>query len=368
MHPSFTIRRAVGTLVKLGRAAAFATVVLLLGLGLTVHTARGQMEEKALRLGGDLAQFSDLLHGTHRVRLNGETIYLASTVAEEDKHTLLDRFDEHCRQHSGGLAEEFARLPQAEQQRLAAKAPFSWKSRFGSIRRENDEAGMVVCFAQREGDGLSSAIARLQAVVETGDLGAFGNLRYAFVRRTKAGQSHVLLTFTEGSFNLNRVLGRGQEPGGDDPPGAPRPPGGRRVLSVSADGAPYGVQSFHTDLSPQAVAAFYREVMPQLGWQKALAEDTVYNAAIYQQNGVSMTITALELAEGQPTTVTFVEGSPVNPMPNALAPDELSTCGECRVEFGKCLFQSKDEDEATKKRSLERCTEQARKCYASCAP
>ena len=361
MLRSFNVARALGTVVKLGRATAFATMILLLGLALTVHTARGQMEEKALQMGRDLANFTDLLQGTHRVRLNGETIYLASAVSDEDKHALLDRFDDHCREHSGGLAQEFARLPLGEQKRLAERAPFSWKARFGMVRRETDEAGIVACFAQREGDGLRSTIARLRAVVETGDLGAFGNLRYAFVRRTENGKSHVLMTFTEGRFDLNRVLGRGREAGGEDPPGAPRPPGARRVLSVSADGAPYGVQSFHTDATPAIVSAYYREIMPTLGWEKALAEDNVYNAAIYQRRGVTMTITALELAEGQPTTVTFVEGSPVNPVA-----DEQGTCGQCRVEFGKCLFQSKDEDEATKKKSLERCTEQARRCYASC--
>jgi hypothetical protein len=362
MRRAFNPRRALGTLVKLGRATAFATFALLIGLVFTVHSARGHIEEKAFQVGQDLAQFADLLQGTHRVRLNGETIYLASALTDEDKHALLDRFDDHCRAHSGGLAEEFARLPQAEQKRLAEKAPFSWNARFGVVRRETDEAGMVVCFAQREGDGLKTAVARLQAVVETGDLGAFGNLRYAFVRRTENGKSHVLTTFTEGRFDLNRVLGRGQEAGGEDPPGAPRPPGGRRVLSVSADGAPYGVQSFQTDATAESVAAFYRENMPALGWKKAVADDDIYKAAIYQRNGVMMTITALELAEGQPTTVTFVEGSPVNP-----PAEELARCGECRVAFGKCLFESKDEDDETKKRSLERCNEQARKCYATCA-
>jgi hypothetical protein len=362
MLRAFDLRRALGTMVKLGRATAFAVVVLLLGLALTVHTARGHIEEKALQVGQDLAQFADLLEGTHRVRLNGETIYLASTVTDEDKHALLDRFDEHCREHSGGLAQEFARLPQSEQKRLAETAPFSWKARFGMVRRETEEAGMVVCFAQREGDGLKSTIERLQAVVETGDLGALGNLRYAFVRRTESGKSHVLMTFTEGRFDLNRVLGRGQEAGGEDPPGAPRPPGGRRILSVSADGAPYGVQSFQTDAAAASVAAFYRETMPTLGWEKALAEDNVYNAAIYQRDGVMMTITALELAEGKPTTVTFVEGSPVNP-----PAQDLTTCRECRVAFAKCLFESKDQDEATRIKRVERCTEQAGTCYATCA-
>jgi hypothetical protein len=368
MLRAMQIQKAFGTFVKLGRATAFVTTALVLGLVLTVHTARGHIEEKAFRLGGDLGKFADLLQGTHRVRLNGETIYLASAVTEEKMHALLDRFDEHCQSHSGGLAEEFARLPEAEQKRLAEKAPFSWKSRFGVVRRENDEAGMVACFAQRQGDGLRTTIARLHEVLETGDLGAFGDLRYAFVRRTETGKSHVLMTFTEGAFDLNRVLGRGQEAGGEDPPGAPRPPGGRRVLSVSADGAPYGVQSFHTDLSAEAVTIFYREVMPRLGWEKAIAEDELYNAAIYQRNGMTMTITALELAEGQPTTVTFTEGSPVARPAEQLSGDELATCGACRVEFGKCLYESKDQDEATKQKSVERCTEQARRCYATCAP
>jgi hypothetical protein len=312
---STKVARGLGLVVKLGRATAFCVVVLVAGLFLGARTVRGQIGEKALKFGQDLAEFADVLRGTHRVMLNGETIYLSSAVSDQDKHILLERFAAHCEKYSGGLGEEFAKVPEAKQEELAKHVPILWGMRFGMVHTENETDGMVACIAQQESGGALGTLERLTRVLETGDLARFGNLRYAFVRRLPNGKSHVLTTFTEGSFNLNRVLGLDGEAGGSDPPDVPRPPGSRRVLSVSADGAPYGVQSFHTGASPDAITKYYDDVMPKLGWTKALDDPNVYNAAVYHRGGILMTMTALQLEEGT-TAVTFLEGSQRNPVPS----------------------------------------------------
>jgi hypothetical protein len=312
-------RRAVRLVVQSARAAAFCAICLAVGLLLASHSVAGQLEEKGLSLGRDLLPLSDLLEGTHKVYFNGETIYLASTVTTQDKGAVLDRFEATCREHSGGLIEEFDRLPAAKKKQYSEKAPLMWSLRFGMVRRENKDEGLVMCFAQKDGGGLRAVVQRLGEVAKTGELGALGNLRYAYVKRTEKGGSHVLTTFTEGKFNLFRALGRGAEAPGQDPPGVPRPPGSRRMLSVSADGAPYGVQSYQTDQKAADVVAFYRNTLAQAGWQRAVADDDVFNTAIYQRGGVMLTVSAIELIAGQKTTVTMTEGTSTNPRPDFVA-------------------------------------------------
>jgi hypothetical protein len=304
----------MGVVVKLGRAATACAVFLAIGLLFLTRSVRGEVGEKALAIGKDLAGFADLVAGSHQVLLNGESIYLASTIADEDKRAILDRFEAHCQEYSGGLFEEFAKLPKAKQDELAKKTPITWGMRFGMVRNENENEGMVVCIAQNGGGGAAGVVDRLTKLAETWDLAALGNLRYVFVRRTEDGRSHVLTSFTEGSFRLDRVLGLHAEAAGVDPPGAPRPPDSRRILSVSADGAPYAVQSFQSGESPAEIHRYYDETMPKLGWEKVADDSEAYHAGIYQRAGVTMTISALQFEEGGKTTVTFAEGSPTNPV------------------------------------------------------
>jgi hypothetical protein len=312
-------RRAASFLLKSGRAAVFCACCLAVGLLLGSRAVSGQLGEKGMSLGRDLLPFADLLYGTHEVYFNGEKIYFASALSPEDKHAILDRFEETCREHSGGLIEEFDRLPEAKKRELQKKAPMIWGMRFGMVRREYGDEGMVICFAQNGGGGLKAMVQKLSEFAKTGELGALGNLRYAYVRATEEGRSHVLTTFTEGRFNLFRALGRDGEPGGQDPPGVPRLPGSRRILSVSADGAPYGVQSYEVDRTAAQVGAFYRDELPKLGWKLMVGDDELLSSSIYQRGGIMLTVSAMELVPGQKSGVTFTEGSSVNPRPDFIA-------------------------------------------------
>jgi hypothetical protein len=313
------LRRGLRLLVKSARAAAFCACCLGVGLFLASRSVAGQLGETGLSLGRDLTPLADLLYGTHKVYFNGETIYLSSAVSPQDKHVVLDRFEDTCKEHSGGLAEEFDRLPAAKQNEYRQKAPMMWGMRFGMVRRENADEGMVMCFAQNSGGGLKAVVERLTEFAKSGELGALGNLRYAYVRKTEKGGAHVLTTFTEGRFNLYRALGRGGEAPGQDPPGVPRPPGSRRMLSVSADGAPYGVQSYQTDRTAAQIVAFYRDELVKTGWKRMVADDELFSTAIYQRGGIMLTVSALELVAGEKTTVTFSEATSVNPRPDFVA-------------------------------------------------
>jgi hypothetical protein len=317
--PRWTVRRGWRFLLSCGRAAAFCAFVFALSALVATRAVYGQVGESALSLGRDLVPFADLLYGAHTVRINGETMYLASAVSDESKGKLLDRFEAACREQSGGLFEEFDALPAAKKDELRRRAPDLWSLRFGAVRREDASEGLVMCVAQHGGSGMHDVIDRLTRLARTGELSELGNLRYAYVRATPTGRSHVLTTFTEGRFNLYRVLGRGGEPPGVDPPGAPRMPGTVRVLSVSSDGAPYGVQSYQTDTAPGDVVAYYASELPKLGWKPMIADDKIYNTAIYERGGMVMSVSAVQVIAGAKTVLTFTEGSSVNPRPDFVA-------------------------------------------------
>jgi hypothetical protein len=315
----WTVYRAWRFGLSFGRASAFCAFVFALSAFVVARTVYGQVGESALSFGRDLVPFADLLAGAHTVRINGETMYLASAVSDESKGQLLDRFEGACREQSGGLFEEFDKLPAAKKEELQRRAPILWGLRFGAVRREDASEGLVMCVAQHGGGGIHAVFDRLTRLARTGELSDFGDLRYAYVRAMPTGKSHVLTTFTEGRFNLYRVLGRGGEPPGVDPPGAPRMPGTRRVLSVSSDGAPYGVQSYQTDTPPDDVVAFYASELPKLGWKPMVADDKIYNTAIYERGGSVMSVSAIQVINGAKTVLTFTEGSSVNPRPDFIA-------------------------------------------------
>jgi hypothetical protein len=315
---STKVARALGFVVKVGRATTFCLFVLVVGLWIQARRARADVGEHVARLGKDLVQFKDVLQGTHTVLVNGETMFLASAVLDQDKHTVLERFASNCRANAGGLREPFAMLSAGEQEHIATGAPNFLDLVLGVMRDETDDAGMVACIVHGDDvGGLRGTMARLHEVIETGELARIGSLRYASVRRLPDGKSHVLMTFTDGSFNLRRVLGLdGGDVGGSDPPNVPRPPSSRRLLSASADGQPYGVHTFQTSEPPDAVIAYYDEAMPKLGWVKDLDGQAMRRAAFYHRQGVLLTMTAIETQKGV-TMVTLLEGSSRNPDPDS---------------------------------------------------
>jgi len=291
------------------RVAAFSFVVsTAIGL-LAMRSAYGDIKESALIVGRQLVQFQDLVGRSHRVRLNGEPLYVASAVTDQPVDTVLDRFEQDCEQNAGAMKELFEQLPEALQQDVRDKAPRN--AGIGIIRQDEHEEGYIACLAQRPGEDITTLSRRLQAFVETGDLAQVGDLRYAYAkRRDGASKTHVVTVWSEGPFKIGRIIPPdGTEPPGADPAHAPRPIESVRMLSAEIDGAPYAVRLYDSRKTDKEVLAAYDAQMPQLGWQVIpyVADEVPYSRA-YSRDGVDMLVFAF--AEGDKSYVSIVESSP----------------------------------------------------------
>lgn len=292
-------------LLGLLRVAIYVVVVSLVLGALAARSAWGDLKETSLVLGRELAQFGDVLGQSNRVRINGETVYVSSALTDQPVATLLDRFERACREHSGGLVEEFARLPEAVQEERAEKLPGRGSS--GVMRHGNDDEGVVACLAQEGQEGAAGLKRRLEQFVSTGDLAVVGNLRYVYAKRTDKGRTHVLAAWTDGSLRVfNIVPMDGAEPPGTDPPQVPRPGGATRLLSAEVEGAPHGVHIYDVAQRSEQVLRDYDEQMPKQGWTPipvvALKQPMM---RAFQRPGVELMIMAHP--QGDRTFVSLVE-------------------------------------------------------------
>lgn len=276
---------------------------------LAMRSAYGDLKESALIIGRQLVQFQDLVGRSHRVRLNGEPIYVASAVTDQSVDTVLDRFEASCEENAGAMKQIFEQLPEAMQQDVKDKVPGN--EGIGIIRQDADSEGYIACLAQKPGDDMSTLSNRLKEFVETGDLSKVGDLRYAYAkRRDGASKTHVITVWSDGPFKIGRIIpADGSEPPGADPANAPRPVESVRMLSAEIDGAPYAVRLYDSRKSDQEVLAAYDDQMPKLGWQVIpyVADEVKYGRA-YSRDGIDMLVFAF--AEGDKSYVSVVETSP----------------------------------------------------------
>ena len=296
---------------KMLRVSAYAGFLLTLLLLLGAWKVREEVGVRGLAVGRELSRFADLLSGTRRITLNGESIYVASALSNSSPREILDRFEQHCREHTGGLAEQFDAWPADVREEIAKRAPAAWDQRLGIVREERSDESSIVCVDRRDGNGLADTVERLQAFAKTGDVGQLGNLRYVYVRPTENGKSQVLTTLTEGSFNLYKILGEGlAEPAGSDPRDAPRPVGSTRRISAEIGDGMYGAYVFSSAESAGEIGKFYGTALPQRGWLQ-LVDGGEGTAEVWQRDGVTMVVTAAPEDVGSQTAVTLIQGRAV---------------------------------------------------------
>ncbi len=253
-------------LTKLLRLGVYCAVVSL-GLGLVAaRSVYGDVKASALSIGHELGKMGDV--GTGRpLRLNGEIIHVGTTTEDLPVATVLDRAEAGCASTSAGIAGEIASLPESLRKRIPAGTRAS-----GVLREDHGDRGVVACLVRDDGmvsTGMKESVARLAAMMSTGDLGQVGKLRYVFAESTATGRTHVVAAWTDGPFNLYAMLPEaGHDAPGSDPADAPRPPGAQRILSADIDGVPYGVRLYETARSPSDVIAVYDAEMPSRGWER----------------------------------------------------------------------------------------------------
>jgi len=255
---------------KLARLAVYCGAVsVVLGL-VAARSVYGDVKSSALSVGHELGKLEDV--GTGRpLRINGEPIFVASTTEDLPLAAVLDRAEAGCKSAGAGVAAEVEAMPEALRQQIPPGARAS-----GVLREDRGDRGVVACLVREDGKvstGMKETVARLSAMVSTGDLAQVGQLRYVFAETTESGRTHVVAAWTAGPFNLYALLPEaGHDAPGSDPLDAPRPPRAQRILSADVEGVPYGVRLYDSKATPAEVVALYDAEMASRGWEPSVTD------------------------------------------------------------------------------------------------
>ena len=257
--------------------------------------------------GRQLASMGNVDGAVYRVRLNGEPIYVNSATVEASLGEVLDHFESQCVKDAGGLDRIFASL---SSNLKAGLDKVDGSARIGVVRQQKGQEGMIACLAQEPLDDLVDLPSRLSRFVESGNLSDVGDLRYVYATATEEGRTHVVSVWTDGDFNLFRVVPRiGEDAPGSDSPNAPRPGEAVRLLSAWVEGAPYGVRVYDSAKAQADVLAMYDAEMPSRGWVSVdkVADNVPWGRA-YTREGVDMMVFVSE--EKGRTYISVVEMHP----------------------------------------------------------
>jgi len=261
-------RRLRGTL----RVAAFLAAANLTFSALMLPQARAAAEEAAKKSGLELLrQIGPTLVGPPEVALiNGQRMSLASKLTPLSVDQVIERFGQHCREHSAGLASEIAALPKgaAALERLPEELrdPSRWLS--SETIADDHKTGQIACIARKDsGGGLKGLVDRIIAFTESGDLAEIGDARYVVARRDDAsGQTHVLAMWTEGKFNIPEMFSESGDAPGSDSATVPRPPEARRVLSAEMARRSYAIRMYDTKHTNEEVLSYYERQLEPSGF------------------------------------------------------------------------------------------------------
>jgi hypothetical protein len=213
----------------------------------------------------ELAKASN--HDVTKVMFNGQPVHVGTSVTTDAAETVLRRYEEYCRENHGQSGDDFTEIEKA-----LAKSGASTKAdppeivKSGFVRAGDKEAGSVVCFVKGPKTKTTMTEA-FESFMSTGELGAFGELRFAYASKAPSGSTLVLTVWTDSAFKLrNMISSDGQDSPGEDFPEVPRLPRSTRVMSANAAGKPYGVNVYRTADAPSRALEFFDREMKAGGW------------------------------------------------------------------------------------------------------
>jgi hypothetical protein len=302
------------------RVLGFLAVVNLTFTAFSLPQARANAEEAVKRSGIMLLQqLGPTLIGEPQVAtINGQRMSIASKMTPLSVDESLSRFQRYCQDNSGGLAQELSAMPTtaAALQQLpeGLRDPSAWLT---SRQTATDgKSGQVACIARRDnGGGLQAFKDRLIAFVDSGDMAAIGDARYVVARRDeKAGSTHVLAMWTEGSFNIPSMFQEHGDNPGSDSVHVPRPPAARRVLTAEISDHPYALRMYDTSKTDAEVLGFYDQQLAARGYHKHELPDVGLkgeldlndNLRAFSKGGVAVIVVTNQTPE-ELTGVTLIE-------------------------------------------------------------
>jgi hypothetical protein len=259
--------RRIRHLPQLTRLGAFVVTGMLATAVVSVRSARAQVNEGLRHLARQLMPYAEqgVMESPRRVVLNGESLYLSMGTTRDGVEAVLDYYEARCARTSGHLTESVRALDHASFNRLwtpgARRAASIETVRFGDA-----DGGYVACLDVGE-ERLTpeSILHRAEAMIASGDLSRYGELRYAYVTRGTSG-TRILTVATQGRFNVLRLFpDQGDAPGADIP-GLARYPQMRRVISAYEDGVPNKLGVYTVRAPAAQVRSWYRAQMAGRGW------------------------------------------------------------------------------------------------------
>jgi hypothetical protein len=319
-YDSPNARRIRGGARLVGYTGALATASCVF----FVANARAEVHEQALQAGRDMAKFSDVMHDVNKLTINGENMFVSTGAVDGSTEAVLDRVEDHCRDGKSAFQDLANQVGPSDSAKVNLRPS-------GTIRAESGNEGTALCLAKGSLSG-SSFLESASRFAETGDLGALGKLRYAYVAHDPKGdKAFVMLMWTEDSFKFRSLMPRdGSDSPGNDPTFAPRPKDAQRVMTAKAEGTPFAAYSYSSAQPFDAIVAQNDEALEGKGFQTVpdlfAAEDPAVKGEVhrmYEKNGV-LVVLALSKEETGRTRVAIGE-SGVNPLSrqsrNASLPD-----------------------------------------------
>ncbi|HMA93421.1 MAG TPA: hypothetical protein VKP30_12090 [Polyangiaceae bacterium] len=302
------------------RVVSYVVFAGCLAAVVSTRVARGAMSEATLSLGRQLEGIRDLLGSTKVATVNGQRVYVSTAVVPLDVKTVLDRFERECASNPNALLQAIHHERTAE--RLSHAAPASaappgleLRAKLGIMREDDEHDGVVACLAQRR-DTRRSLPELAYELGRTLDVGLLGDFFYTYAVKTKEGESHVITTWTLGSFKpLEMFPSSGDAPGADSPM-TPRPRDTRRVFSGIASDAPYAIRVYESKRDLATVLASFDQDMKARHWTRVeeVASETKTRAYIHA-SGIQVIATAN--SSNERTLVSLVEMGAGNSRPHA---------------------------------------------------
>lgn len=300
------LSRVIAGYVRLLRVLVYASVVAGGLCAFGVHSARGAVAERSLSLGRELDTLRELLGTTKAVELNGQRMLLSTAVVARDVKDTLDRFEQLCVEGPHALARALDDMPEAR----AASAQIPLPRRLGILRSDAASDGIIACIVHRDEQGrpLTELV---EEVARTLDIGLLGDFFYVYARdASKPGkvQSHVITSWTRGSFRPADMFPSTGDAPGSDSARAARPIGARRVLSGLAVEAPYAVRIYEVDEVASAALTAFDGSMAARGWARLAEPGLPSTTRVYaHETGVTALATAGRVQGAEKTVFSLVE-------------------------------------------------------------
>ncbi len=298
----------------MARVAGYFTVLTIACGVVTVRHARAEYQNQTLRFGRQMLELAKAAnHEVTKIEFNGQPVHIGTSVTEDPPEKVLARYEEYCKANKGQL-DDFFDLEGGKAKPGAAKTPAPQKvdgpqdssaiAKAGFVRAEDekDGSGTVVCFVKGP-RSKSTTKEAFESFMATGELGAFGELRFAYASKGPSGKTLVLTAWTDSTFNLRDMMPEeGQDAPGEDFPEIPRVPNSTRVMSAKAAGTPYAVNVYKTTDAPAKTLAFFDAEMKARGWftydpEMSEPEDKGLGRA-YMKNAVVLTVGTSKQEDG----------------------------------------------------------------------